>query len=201
MYQSGQMQLESNGWMQSRIGDRPTFEAVVSRGFSSRSYHVFLVPQGILFLSKIKPGQGNSQAAYDAIATGAKVGGLMGAALGAAMATTLSKPVEEEEENFAICQTEQLFMLAKKRRHSFISLLEDARTICVDAPGALGRMFGGTAGWITVRDSRLGKIVIDVKEQASLSDVTKTIPARYGDRASINVQWDDARQRFVPKGR
>jgi hypothetical protein len=201
MYHSGQMQLETNGWMQSRIGERPAFEAAVSRGFSSQSYHVFLMPQGILFLDKARPKQENGDMTRNAALAGAMVGGLVGAAMGVAMASAMKGPAVVEEEDFNLCENEHLLMLARGRKKSFISLLDDARMVAVDAPGALGRVFGSVAGWITVRDSRLGKIVIDVKEQTSLSAAAKTIPGRYGDRASVNVRWDDNKQRFVPKGR
>lgn len=198
MYRSGQMELESNGWMQARIGERPAFQAAVSRGFSSRTYHVFLLPQGFLFLDKANLKQNDSDTMRSAVAAGAAVGGLVGAMMGAALASATNKTVEEEE-NFETAANDQLLALARTRKRSFISLNDDIRSISINAPSAFGRMFGSAAGSITIRDNRLGKITIEVKDPSSLASIVEAAPKRFGDRANVNVRWDDTKMRYVPR--
>ncbi len=199
MYRQGEMELQSSGWLQSRIGDRPAFQAVVSRGFASQNYHVFLLPQGFLFLQPTKPSRESGDAARQAMVAGAVMGGLVGAAIGAAVGSAMTKKAEDDE-NFDLCANEQLFSLAKSRKGSFVSVQEEIRSVLVNAPGTLSRLFGGSvAGWIIVKDSRQGKITIEVKDQNSLSAAVDAIPRRFKERASVNVRWDDAKLRFVPK--
>jgi uncharacterized membrane protein YsdA (DUF1294 family) len=176
MYRSGQLELQSNSFMQSRIGDRPWFEASVSRGFSSQTLYVFFMPQGVLFLDKKRQAGADRDAARNAMVAGAAVGGLVGALVGSAIGN------------------------ARSRKNSFVSMLDDVQTISIDAPGTLGRIFGGgTAGWITVRDKRVGKITVEVKKATWLQEATEVIGRRYGERAKINVRWDDAKGRYVPR--
>ncbi|HUE72684.1 MAG TPA: hypothetical protein VMP01_17495 [Pirellulaceae bacterium] len=198
MYRSGQMELESNGWMQSRIGERPTFQASVSRGFSSQTLHVFLLPQGFLFLQKAKAAQNDDDTMRRAVVAGAAVGGLVGAMMGAALAGAANRPVEEEE-NFETSANDHLMSLARQRKGSFISLNDDIRSISIKAPGAFGRMFGSAAGSITIRDNRLGKITIEVKDPSSLASIVEAAPKRFGDRANVLVRWDDTKMRYVPQ--
>jgi len=199
MYRSGQLELQSSGWMQSRIGDRPWFEANVSRGFSSQSYYVFFMPQGILFLDKSRRAGADRDAARNAMVAGAAVGGLVGALVGSAIGSAMSRPVEERE-NFDMVSNDQLLIYARSRKSSFVSMLEEVKSISVDAPSALGRIFGGgVAGWITIRDSRLGKVSVEVKQSRSLQEAVESIGRRFGDRAKINVRWEDSKGRYVPK--
>ena len=198
MYRSGQLELESNGWMQSRIGDRPAFQAAVSRGFSSQNLHVFLLPQGFLFLKKAKTQQNDGDSMRRAVTAGAAVGGLVGAMMGAALASAANNQVEEDE-NFEMSANDHLMSLARSRKGSFISLNDDIRSVTISAPGAIGRMFGSVAGWITIRDKRLGKITIEVKDPSSLASIVEAAPKRFGDRANIRVRWDDAKMRYVPR--
>ena len=198
MYRSGQMELESNSWLQSRIGERPAFQASVSRGFSSQTLHVFLLPQGFLFLQKAKTAQSDGDTMRRAVAAGAAVGGLMGAMMGAALASAANRP-SEEDENFEMSANDHLMSLARQRKGSFISLNDDVRSVTISAPGAIGRMFGSVAGWITIRDKRLGKITIEVKDPGSLASIVEAAPKRFGDRANVNVRWDDAKSRYVPR--
>ncbi len=198
MYRSGQMELESSGWMQSRVGERPAFQALVSRGFSSRMLHVFLMPQGFLFLQKLKRRQNDGDTMRNAVAAGAAVGGLMGAMMGAALAGASNRPVEEDE-NFEMSANDHILSLARSRKGSFIALNDDIRSVTFNAPGVIGRMFGSVAGWITVRDNRLGKITIEVKDPSALASMVEAAPKRFGDRANVNVRWDDAKMRYVPR--
>jgi hypothetical protein len=198
MYRSGQMELESSGWLQSRIGERPAFQAAVSRGFSSRTLHVFLMPQGFLFLQKGRRRQNDGDTMRNAVAAGAAVGGLMGAMMGAALAGA-ANPAVEEDENFDMSANDHILSLARSRKGSFISLNDDIRSVTISAPGVIGRMFGSVAGWVTIRDKRLGKISIEVKDPNALSAIVEVAPKRFGDRANVNLRWDDATMRYVPR--
>jgi hypothetical protein len=199
MYRSGQLELQSNSFMQSRIGDRPWFEANVSRGFSSQTLYVFFMPQGVLFLDKKRQAGADRDAARNAMVAGAAVGGLVGALVGSAIGTALSRQTEERED-FDMVTNDQLLIYARSRKNSFVSMLDDVQTISIDAPGTLGRIFGGgAAGWITVRDKRVGKITVEVKKATWLQEATEVIGRRYGERAKINVRWDDAKGRYVPR--
>src|SRR4029079_14838680 len=78
MYSSGQQQMKSAAWLQSHGGDRPSFQATVSRTFSNRQYQVFAMSQGLLFLELRSkggsPGNPNTAAVV--------MGGVMGGAIG-----------------------------------------------------------------------------------------------------------------------
>jgi hypothetical protein len=77
MYQSGLLELQSNGWMQISIGDRVGFEAVVSRGFSSQSYHTLFTPKEILCLQRVNGKRIIDDTKTRAMSAGAAVGRLM----------------------------------------------------------------------------------------------------------------------------
>lgn len=198
MYRSGQMDLESSGWLQARVGERPTFQAAVSRGFSNRVFHVFLMPQGFLFLQKAKTRQNDGDTMRSAVAAGAAVGGLMGAMMGAALASAANRPVEEDE-NFEMSSNDHILSLARTRKGSFICLSDDIRSVTITAPGIIGRMLGSVAGWITIRDKRVGKVTVEVKDHNSLSSIVEALPKRFGDRANVYVRWDDGKMRYVPR--
>ena len=143
MYRSGQMELESSGWMQSRVGERPAFQALVSRGFSSRMLHVFLMPQGFLFLQKLKRRQNDGDTMRNAVAAGAAVGGLMGAMMGAALASASNRPVEEDE-NFEMSANDHIH---SRRSAHYAGFAVDLHSSDLDALARTMRSAGYHVLW------------------------------------------------------
>src|SRR5438874_13445412 len=119
MYQSGQQQMQSATWLQNHGGDRPSFQAMVSRSFSTRQYQVFAMSQGLLFLEVRSKGGSPGKSNTGAIV----LGGIMGGAIGACVAGALTSQGADagRMENFDLCSEDELFELAKQRRKSFVA--------------------------------------------------------------------------------
>jgi len=202
MYSPGQQQLQSATWLQNYSGDRPSFQAIVRRTLSTRPYQVFVMPQGLLFLElrhKLGCGGNNNQ---NAIVVGAMLGGAIGACIGAAVAgSDVGAP--SRIENFESCTEEELFALAAKRRRSFTSRIDEILSVRVDSPGAWSRLFADStlAGWVTLRDRKLGKVSMNVYDQGALSVAVDALPRRLRERAFINVELDRHTAKFKPRGR
>ncbi|MBI3468340.1 MAG: hypothetical protein HY000_35505 [Planctomycetes bacterium] len=201
MYQAGQVQLRTSGILQQYAADRPAFEAFV-RG---KRFQVFAMQRGLLFLELQEiPGQGSNSGVNKA----AMLGGLFGGALGAlavgviahSIASSQSGPAQQEV-GFDLRSDEELFEIARARKRSFVAKDEEIQSLSIDAPGVWGRFFGGAkrAGWITLRDSCLGKVSMEIRDQAALSVAVDYLPRRFGDRLSVNVELDPQIHRFVPK--
>jgi len=203
MYNAGQMQLQSANWMNSHTADRPSFHAKVCRMFSvTRTYQVFAMPQGLLFLESKSQGGGPSDDTQQrAVMVGAVLGGMMGACIGAAIAGSGSPT--HNRENFELCSEEELFEMAQKRKRSFVSKNDEIVSVSIDAPRGWSRMFADSslAGWIVIRDRRLGKLTLEVHDQAALSVAIDALPRRFGDRAFVNVELDRNTAKFVSLSR
>jgi hypothetical protein len=199
MYNAGQLQLQSANWLNSHTGDRPSFHATVARTFSSRTYHVFAMPQGLLFLRSKRTGRGGSsdEEQQRAMMMGWMLGGVIGAAIGSAIANSGSPA--DAHENFDLCSEDELFELAKKRKTSFVAKNDEIQSVSIDAPRGIGRLFADStlAGVITVRDSRLGKLKLEVHDQAALSVAVDALPRRFEGRCFVNVELDRNTAKFV----
>jgi len=202
MYNAGQQQLQSANWLNSHTADRPSFHATVCRTFSTRMFQVFAMPQGLLFLeSKGKGGGASNDEQQRAMMVGMVLGGALGACIGAAIANSASPA--ESHENFELCGEEELFEIAKKRKRSFVAKNDEILSVSIDAPSGFGRIFADSslAGWIIVRDRRLGKLTLEVHDQAALSVAVDALPRRFGDRCFVNVELDRHTAKFVSLGR
>jgi hypothetical protein len=202
MYTPGQQQLQSATWLQNYSGDRPSFQANVRRTLSSRPYQVFVMPQGLLFLElrhKLGCGGNNNN---NAVVIGAVMGGMIGACIGAAIAGA-DAGAGGRIENFESCTEQELFELAAKRRRSFTSRIDEILSVRVDAPGCLSRLLADStlAGWVTLRDRKLGKVSMHVYDQGALSVAVDALPRRLRERAFINVELDRHTAKFRPRGR
>jgi hypothetical protein len=200
MYAGGGQQLDSMQWVQGHGGERPMFEGVIAGMlFGSRPYYFFGLPEGLLFLPsvKLRVGEGNGQ---DAFVAGWKMGGLIGGLVGAAIAGTLADPAVDDTAYECLTDT-QLFELARRRRGSFACLNDDVEWIQLDAPSGLARLVGSSrlAGWLTLRDRRLGKRTIEIYDPATLALACESLPERFGDRVRINVEYDDRAMRYRPR--
>jgi hypothetical protein len=157
------------------------------------------MPQGLLFLQrrdKTTPGKDNT----NAMVVGAVLGGMMGACIAAALTDNSTAQSETGLENL---REEDLFELARTRKSSFVSKLDEIKSVSIDAPGSFGRLFAAStlAGTITLRDRKLGKVTMEVHDQAALAVAVDTLPRRLGDRVRVNVVFDRDRTMFVPCGR
>jgi hypothetical protein len=202
MYNAGQMQLQSATWLQGHSGDRPSFEAVVCHTFApNRVHQVFMMPQGLLFLElRKKVGSAIGNANQNAVVMGAVMGGLIGAAIAGAVSEAMSNN-ETNHENFEMCSEDELYQLAAQRKKSFVSKNDEIISVTIDAPGGFTRMFGNSklAGYITVRDRKLGKVKMEVYDQAALSVAVDSLPRRLKERVIVNVAFDQQNTRFVPR--
>jgi hypothetical protein len=200
MYSAGQQQMKSATWLQGHAGDRPSFQATVCRTFSTRPYQVFAMPQGLLFLElKNKPGSAKDNTG--AVVAGAVLGGAIGASIAGMMT---SGPAETgRSENFELCSEEELFQIAKERRRSFVSKTEEILSVSIDAPSGLSRMFADSslAGWITLRDRKLGKVSMEIHDQASMQIAVDALPRRLKEKVFVNVEFDRQTTKFRPRGR
>jgi hypothetical protein len=202
MYTPGQMQMQSAALLQGYAGDRPAFEAIVCRTFSAKPFQVFALPQGLLFLElRNKPGSGGGGNNNNAIVIGAVLGGMIGAGIAAALADANAAPADTE--NFDMCSEDELFALAQKRRRSFVSKADEIMSVTIDAPRGLSRLFANSslAGYITIRDRKLGKVSMEIHDQAAMSVAVDALPRRFGERVFVNVEFDRHSTKFVPRGR
>ena len=200
MYSPGQQQMQSANWLHGHAADRPSFQATVCRTFSTRPYQVFLMPQGMLFLAlKNKPGSAKDN--NGAVVAGAVMGGLIGACIAQAMTSGPSD--SGRSENFELCSEEELLQIAKERRRSFVSKNDEILSVSIDAPAGLSRMFADSslAGWITLRDRKLGKVAMEIHDQAAMSVAVDALPRRLRERVFVNVELDRQTTKFRPKGR
>jgi len=193
--------MKSAAWLQGHSGDRPSFQATVCRTFSTRPYQVFAMPQGLLFLEvRNKPG-----VAKEANTGAIVLGGVLGGALGAGIAHAMTSGPSDsgKAENFELCSEDELFQIAKERKRSFVSKLDEIQSITIDAPSGLSRMFADStlAGWITLRDRKLGKVSMEIHDQASMQIAVDALPRRLKERVFVNVEFDHQTTKFRPKGR
>jgi hypothetical protein len=138
----------------------------------------------------------------NAVVMGAVLGGAIGACIGAAVAEGMSAD-PRSDENFDCLDEEQLYQLAASRRRSFVSKIDEIVSVTVAAPGTWGRMFNSSrlAGWVTLRDRKLGRVTMEIHNQADLSVAVDALPRRLGERAFVNVEFDRQTTMFRPKGR
>lgn len=202
MYSSGQMQLQSASWLNGHTGDRPSFEALVLRTFSTQNYKVFAMPQGLLFLQIKKKAGDVSDPNKGAIVAGAVLGGMLGAAIAAGIANSMSNP-REVEQNYDLLSEEELLALVRTRRKSFVVKNEDVTAVSIEAPGGWARLFGDNnlAGNISMRTRTQGTVKMEVHDQASLSVAVDALPRRLGQRVLVNVELDRRSAKFVARGR
>ena len=201
MYGGGAMQLQSMEWLQGHTGDRPTFDAKIANTFfGSRDYHVFVMPEGLLFLhSHNKTTQADSGPSK-AVVAGALLGGALGACIGAAIASNASVAAQRET-GFQLYSEEELYALARQRKKSFVAKADNIEWISIDAPSGLSGMLADSklAGWISFRESKLGKRTLEIYDQAAMSVAVDALPRRYGMRCSVNVELNRSTMKFGPR--
>ncbi|HMC11308.1 MAG TPA: hypothetical protein VKH44_08455, partial [Pirellulaceae bacterium] len=101
------------------------------------------------------------------------------------------------------CSEDELYQLASQRRKSFVAKNDEILSVTIDAPGTFTRMFGCSklAGYITLRDHKLGKVKMEIYDQAAMSVAVDSLPRRLKERAFVNVEFDLGSTTFRPKGR
>ena len=100
------------------------------------------------------------------------------------------------EENLDCCPEERLIELARKRKKSFVAKLDEIISLTIDAPSSFGRLFADStlAGWITLRDKCLGKIILEIHDQPAMAiAVEKISPAASG--SVFTSTWNSTRRR------
>ena len=102
-----------------------------------------------------------------------------------------------------MCSEEELFELARTRKRSFVSKYDDVSSIAITAPSGWDRLFAPStlAGYITLRDKTLGKVKMEIHDQAAMSVAVDASPRRLAERVWVNVEFDQRNTRFVPKRR
>jgi hypothetical protein len=195
-FASGHCALASANILATHTGDRPSFQADVSRGlFSSGHFQIFALPTGLLFLEMQLKDHGN-------LGGGSYGTGLAGAAAAWNDAQRYgARPEDSWETGLDALSEDELFELASSRRKSFVSKIDGIRSVSIDQPGFLARTFGfsGVLGTITLRDASLGKVFIDIKEESAMSVAIESLPRRLGPRVQVNLEFDRASRQFVPR--
>ena len=204
MQYGANVELQSNRWMQGHTSDRPSFNVLISRGLGERPFQVFAMTKGLLCLDKGPAkgsGGGGDDGANRAIMVGAVMGGALGAVIGAAVASNMSTGSGSREERFDLCSEDELLDLAAQRKKSFVALYDKITGVSLDVPGIWGRTFGDgrTVGWITLRESSLGKVAMEVRDASQMSVAIDSLPRRLGPRVQINLQLDPRTHTFVRK--
>ncbi len=194
-FTAGQHELTSASILANHSGDRPSFQADVTRGlFNSGHFQIFAMPQGLLFLEMRLRDYGNlgPQAPWGGGLAGAAAAWREGERYGFA-------PPDKWETGHDAKTEDELLDLARQRSKSFVSKIDEICSVSIDAPGFLSRTLGDSSlqGTITLRDSKLGKVLIDIKDAAAMSVAVDALPRRLGPRASVNVQFDQKSMRFV----
>jgi hypothetical protein len=187
--------------MQGNTSDRPSFSVLISRGLGERRFQVFAMTKGLLCLDKgpAKSG-GIGDAGNRAVLTGAVLGGAIGAMVGAAIASNMPGSAGREER-YDLCDEDELLDLAAARKKSFCAFYDKITGVSLDAPGFWGRNFGDgrTVGWITLRETSLGKVTMEVRDASVMSVAIDSLPRRLGARAQVNLQLDPRTRTFVKK--
>ena len=195
-FTSGHYDLQSTSILAQHTGDRPSFQADVSRGlFNSGHFQVFAMPQGLLFLEMRLRDYGNL-----GNTSGFGAGGLTGAMAEWRDAERYGfAPPDKWETGLDAKGEDELLDMARQRRKSFVSKLDEIRSVSIDAPGFFGTMFGDSTlqGTITLRDRKLGKVLIDIRDPSAMSVAVDALPRRLGDRVKLNAQFDAKSRRFV----
>jgi hypothetical protein len=200
MHKSSSCELQSTKWLAGNTADRPSFAVTIGGTFTGpRPFQVFALPTGLLFLElRNKPGAGGD--GQKLVMAGAIAGGLIGGLIAAGIASSMSG-TPDRETGFDLCDEDQLFELARTRKRSFVAKLDEIRSVSIDAPGSFGRIFADRSlvGWITLRDSTLGKVTMRIRDPLAMAVAIDALPRRLGDRIHVNVELDDRTTRFVPK--
>ncbi len=199
MYESGQTALQSMSWLQTHSADRPTFQAKVARGFSSRDYVVFAMEHGLLFLEHMDHPMANRAGGgvNGAVVAGAILGGAVGAVIGGIIASNGGDAPTRKESGLETRSDDELFELARTRKRSFVAERGEIESVSIDAPG----LFSSAWGKVIIRDRRLGKLTLAIPDRTSMTVVVDAFPRHYGNRTRVNVRWDQSKGSFVPQGR
>ena len=96
---------------------------------------------------------------------------------------------------------QQSLDLARARKKSFVAFYDKITSVSLDAPGFWGRNFGDgrTVGWITLRETSLGKVTMEVRDASEMSVAIDSLPRRLGPRVQVNLQFDPRSRTFVKK--
>jgi hypothetical protein len=197
----GQQQLQSHTWLQGHTGDRPSFDAVIARGWSGpRQFQVFAMPQGLLCLDKGPPKTGPGSADQRAVMAGAVLGGALGAAIAMAVSSSMNS-TEGRQDNYDMCSEEELLELARQRRKSFVAFYNDIINVSLTAPSFFGQIFGDrrTVGFVTVRERKLGTVSMEIRDASEMAVAIDSLPRRLGERVQIRVQLDPRTHTFVAR--
>jgi hypothetical protein len=110
-----------------------------------------------------------------------------------------SRPADRWEAGFDLMSEDDLLELARSRKKSFVSKIDEIRWVTIDAPGFLGSMLGDSsvAGHVTLRDKVLGKVTMQIRDQSSMAVAVDALPRKLGERARVIVAFDQASRRFV----
>jgi hypothetical protein len=205
-FQAGQQELQSNRWVSQHTGDRPSFQADIQRGlFGSGHFQVFAMPAGLLCLEMRHKDYGNlgqNTPNYGAWMMFGAIGGLAAGLAAARDAERYGSALAQRwEAGFDVMEEDELLELARQRRKSFVCKLDEIRSVVINPPSLLSRTLGdgSLAGIITLRDKSMGRVVMEVRDQTHLSVAVDALPRRLGERAKVNVAFDQQTRRFVPR--
>ena len=201
MQYGGNVELQSDRWMKGHTADRPSFNVLICRGFGERRFQVFAMSKGLLFLDKgkAKGGDMGDDAAGKAVVAGAMLGGALGAVIGAAIASNMSAGAGQAQERYDRCSEDELLDLARTRKKSFVALYDQITAVSLDLPGFFAKIFGDgrTVGVITLRENKVGKVTMEVRDPSEMAVAMEALPRRLGPRVQVNMQLDVRTHTFV----
>jgi hypothetical protein len=203
MQYGGNVELQSDRWMKGHTADRPSFNVLIARGLGERRFQVFAMTKGLLCLDKgpAKRGGSGDDAAQQAVVAGAVLGGALGAVIGAAIASNMTAGAGQTEERYDLCSEDELLDLAASRKKSFVALYDQITSVSLDVPGFFGKIFGDgrTVGFITLRENKVGKVAMEVRDASEMAVALEALPRRLGPRVQVNLQLDPRTHTFVPR--
>lgn len=200
---SGSLQLQSSDWLNS-ANSRASFQIRMKRGWGGlRKFHIVGMKNGLLLLNV--GGTSDTTGQFDGTlgAAGGLLGGKLGRALGNALEKASESPLAMAEDDFSMCSDEELIKKAKSREHkgSLVCSYDDIESVTIDKRGTVEAWTrgGAVAGVIKVRERLLGKMTWEVYDQQSLITASEFLPAKLGERAVCNLEFDRESMSFVER--
>jgi hypothetical protein len=169
---------------------------------SGRDYQVFAFDVGLLYLDL-----GRLQAKEDATEqgqalswVGAFCGGQHGAQLGSLMEQALGASSDyRRTTEFNAYSDDELIDLAQQRRQSFVVRYEDIKRAAIEGPDFIEWLFNGKnlQGFLTLKEKTVGKVRLKILDVESMTDAISTCSKRFGDRLSVNAEYDRRQRKYV----
>lgn len=183
---------------------RGEFQIRMKRGWGLKKYHVVGLKKGLLLLNfgATRKTNGQSEHFEGSIGFGA---GLIAGQLGMVIGDALEKASESSDtmadNHFSMYSDDELIGMARSRdfKGSLVCPYDEIISLQIDKTGLLDSFTrgGSVNALIKVRDKTLGSMTWEVFDKESLLNACDFLPAKLGDRATCNIEFDRERMEFV----